>query len=82
MKILVVEDETAMATLLKRGLTEEGFAVDVAVNAADAQEAVRVYEQDLILLDVMLPGKDGFALCRAWRDEGITTPDSISDGAR
>lgn len=74
MKILVVEDEAPTAAFLKGGLSEEGFAVDVARDAAGADEAVRVYDYDLILLDVMLPGSDGFALCRRWREDGVTVP--------
>ncbi len=74
MKILVVEDEAPTAAFLKRGLTEEGFAVDVARDTAEADEAVKVYEYDVVLLDVMLPGGDGFALCRRWREEGVTAP--------
>jgi two-component system copper resistance phosphate regulon response regulator CusR len=74
MKLLVVEDEAPTAAFLKRGLTEEGFAVDVAPNAAAADDAVGVYDYDLILLDVMLPGADGFTLCRRWRRDGVTAP--------
>jgi two-component system OmpR family response regulator len=59
---------------LKRGLSEEGFAVDVVRDAAGADEAVKVYDYDVILLDVMLPGSDGFALCRRWRKDGVTAP--------
>jgi DNA-binding response OmpR family regulator len=85
-KILVVEDETPTSAFLRRGLTEEGFAVDVAVDAASAKEHVATNDYDAILLDVMLPGADGFALCKQWRDEGITSPilfltarDDVSD---
>ncbi len=74
MKLLVVEDEAPAAAYLRRGLTEEGFAVDVAADGAEARDAVEVYEYDAILLDVMLPGTDGFALCREWRAAGIATP--------
>lgn len=74
MKLLVVEDEGVTATFLRRGLTEEGYAVDVAPEAEEARRLVEVYDYDAILLDVMLPGDDGFSLCRAWRDEGVTTP--------
>ena len=74
MKILVVEDEAATAAFLKRGLTEEGFAVDLAHDAAEADEAIGVYDYDVILLDVMLPGSDGFTLCRRWREDGVTAP--------
>lgn len=72
MKILVVEDEEVTAAFLRRGLTEEGFAVDVAEDGHAADEAVCVNDYDAILLDVMLPGEDGFSLCRRWRAQGIT----------
>lgn len=74
MKILVVEDEAPTVAFLRRGLIEEGFAVDVAVDAARAREQVAANDYDAILLDVMLPGGDGFALCREWRAEGVTSP--------
>jgi len=74
MKLLVVEDEAPMAGFLRRGLTEEGFAVDVAEDAGAADQSVGVYEYDAILLDVMLPGTDGFELCHRWRAEGIAAP--------
>lgn len=86
MKLLIVEDETTTADFLKRGLSEEGFAIDVAQNGEEAEEAIEFYEYDVILLDVMLPGSDGFALCQRWRKQGITSPilfltarDDISD---
>ena len=89
MKILVVEDEAPMATALKRGLGEEGFAVDVAADAPAADEAARVYDYDAIILDVRLPGGDGFTLCRRWREAGLTTPilfltacDDVADRVR
>jgi DNA-binding response OmpR family regulator len=88
-KILVVEDEKPTATALKRGLGEEGFAVDVAADARAAQEAVAVNEYDAIILDVRLPGGHGFALCRQWREDGVTTPiifltacDDVADRVR
>ena len=89
MKILVVEDEAPTAAALKRGLGEEGFAVDVAADAPAADEAVKVYEYDAIVLDVRLPGGDGFGLCRRWREAGLTTPilfltacDDVADRVR
>lgn len=89
MKILVVEDETPTSAFLRRGLTEEGFAVDVAADAASASEQVAVNDYDVILLDVMLPGADGFALCKRWREDGVTSPiifltarDDVSDRIR
>jgi DNA-binding response OmpR family regulator len=74
MKILVVEDEAPMAAFLRRGLTELGFAVDLASDARSADEAAAVSEYDLIVLDVMLPGGDGFSLCRRWRESGLRSP--------
>ena len=74
MKILVVEDEAPTAAFLRRGLTEEGFAVDVAPDAASANDQVAENDYDAILLDVMLPGADGFTLCKQWRQDGVTTP--------
>lgn len=74
MKLLVVEDEIPAAQFLRRGFSEEGFAVDVATDAESADEAVAVNEYDAIVLDVMLPRGDGFSLCRRWREQGLTTP--------
>jgi DNA-binding response OmpR family regulator len=89
MKILVVEDEAPTATALKRGLGEEGYAVDVAPDARAANNAVQVNEYDGIVLDVRLPGGDGFDLCRQWREAGMTTPilfltacDDVADRVR
>jgi DNA-binding response OmpR family regulator len=73
-KILIVEDEEATANFLRKGLSEEGFAVDVATDADRAEIAVALNEYDLILLDVMLPVRDGFSLCRQWRESGLTVP--------
>lgn len=73
-KILVVEDEEATANFLRKGLSEEGFAVDVASDAVRAETAVIIHEYDLILLDVMLPIQDGFSLCKQWRESGLTIP--------
>ena len=74
MKLLVVEDETMAAAFLQRGLTEEGYAVDIARDAAEADEAVALQCYDLVVLDVMLPGKDGFTLCHDWRTAGLGCP--------
>ena len=74
MKILVVEDEPTAAAFLQKGLREEGFAVDVADRAQAACDAIAVYEYDAILLDVMIPGGNGFDLCSQWRSEGVKTP--------
>ncbi|HMS54051.1 MAG TPA: response regulator transcription factor [Fimbriimonadaceae bacterium] len=73
-KILVVEDEQTAAEFLCKGLREEKFLVDSASTSDEADELVLVNEYDAILLDVMIPGQDGFALCQSWRKRGITSP--------
>jgi two-component system, OmpR family, response regulator len=67
MRALVIEDGSKMATLLRRGLQEEGFAVDVAANGEDGSWMGAENEYDVILLDVMLPDVDGFEVCRRLR---------------
>ncbi len=74
MKLLVVEDEHAAAMFLRKGLQEEGFAVDTATSYHDASEAAAIYDYDAILLDVMIPGGSGFDLCQEWREQGLNTP--------
>jgi DNA-binding response OmpR family regulator len=73
-KLLIVEDELPTATFLKRGLVEEGYSVDTADTSVKADEAVFVNRYDLIILDVMLPGADGFTLCKRWRAAGLSCP--------
>jgi len=73
-RILVVEDEPYIALGLKSDLALEGYEVDVARDGESALERVRKEPFDLILLDVMLPGKDGFAVCRELRHDGVRTP--------
>ena len=60
MRILIVEDQRKMANFIQRGLKEEKYAVDVAHDAEKALYSADINEYDLIVLDVMLPGKDGF----------------------
>ncbi len=74
MKSLVVEDEENTARFLQRGLREEGFLVDLARTGEEADLAVSDQDYDAILLDVMLPGSDGFQLCRRWRERDIHVP--------
>ncbi|MFC9537713.1 response regulator [Streptomyces sp. NPDC056975] len=74
MRVLVVEDEVRTAELLRRGLTEEGYAVDVAADGPDAVWQAREVFYDLIVLDVMLPGLHGFEVCRRPRADGRWTP--------
>jgi two-component system OmpR family response regulator len=73
-RILVVEDEVKLAGLLRRGLVEEGHAADVAGNGEDALWMAAATAYDAIVLDVMLPGADGFAVCRHLREQGLWTP--------
>jgi two-component system OmpR family response regulator len=86
MRILVVEDEAKMAALIRRGLREEGFAVDVAERGEDALWMAGSTEFDAIVLDVMLPGIDGFETCGRLREDGVWAPvlmltarDAVSD---
>jgi DNA-binding response OmpR family regulator len=73
-RILVVEDESAIAIGLKDDLELEGYEVDVAEDGAMAMEAAARAAYDLVLLDVMLPKKDGFSVCRELRASGVRTP--------
>ena len=74
MRVLIVEDEVKMAGLLRRGLLEEGLAADVARTGDDAVWMARATEYDAIVLDVMLPGADGFEVCRRLREGGTWSP--------
>jgi two-component system, OmpR family, response regulator len=74
MRVLVVEDEVRMARLLKRGLEEEGHAVDVAADGPDGLWMATENPYAAIVLDVMLPGFDGFELCRKLRAAGVWAP--------
>jgi two-component system OmpR family response regulator len=67
MRLLVVEDEAKLAELLARGLREEGYAADVSATGEDALWMAKAANYDVIVLDVMLPGIDGFATCRRLR---------------
>jgi len=74
MRVLVVEDEPKMAGLVKRGLEEECIAVDVADRGEDAVWMAGSTEYDVVVLDVMLPGLDGFEVCRRLRADEVWTP--------
>jgi two-component system OmpR family response regulator len=74
MRVLVVEDEVKMGRLLERGLEEEGYAADVARTGDDALWMAGATEYDAIVLDVMLPGRDGFGVCRELRERGVWSP--------
>jgi two-component system, OmpR family, response regulator len=73
-RILIVEDEAKIAGMLRRGLSEEGHAVDVADRGEDALWMARAHDYDAIVLDVMLPGIDGFETCRSLREADIWAP--------
>jgi two-component system OmpR family response regulator len=88
-RVLVVEDEVRMAALLERGLREEGYAVDVAADGTDGLWLATEHDYDAIVLDVMLPGLDGFEVCRRAREAGrwapvllLTARDAVDDRVR
>ena len=86
MRVLIVEDELRMASLVRRGLVKEGLAADIAATGEDALWMAGAHDYDAILLDVMLPGIDGFETCRRLRSNDIWAPvlmltaqDSVDD---
>jgi DNA-binding response OmpR family regulator len=86
MRILVVEDARRLAGIIKRGLLEQGYAVDNAFDGEEAEYMAETTLFDLIILDVMLPKKDGVAVCRDLRAKGVNIPililtakDSVED---
>ena len=86
MRILVIEDDKKVASFIKRGLKEENYAVDVSHNGEDKLYLSRINEYDIIILDIMLPGKDGFQVCKELRRSHVSIPiimltarDSIED---
>lgn len=89
MRVLVVEDEERIAAFIEAGLTEAGYAVDVAHAGDEALDWTSVVEYDLIVLDVMLPGRDGFEVASILRKRRVSTPilmltarDAIDDRIR
>jgi two-component system, OmpR family, response regulator len=74
MRVLVVEDEMRTAGLLRRGLCEEGYSVDIAVDGPDAVWQASEFSYDAVVLDVMLPGYDGIEVCRELRSRGRWAP--------
>ncbi len=74
MRVLLVEDEPDAARLLAKGLRERTFAVDVAAEGEEALYLASINDYDLIILDVMLPLKDGFAVCQELRASGASVP--------
>jgi len=89
MRVLVVEDERRIADFLSRGLSEQGYAVDVAYDGDEALDWPTVAQFDVIILDVMLPARDGIQVCRILRERGLKTPilmltarDAVEDRVR
>ncbi|MEO8424691.1 MAG: response regulator transcription factor [Actinomycetota bacterium] len=74
MRVLVVEDERRLAAGLKKGLVAEGFATDVALHGTDGLWMARENPYDAIVLDLMLPGINGYKICATLREEGVWTP--------
>ncbi|HEY7381045.1 MAG TPA: response regulator transcription factor [Gaiella sp.] len=86
MRVLIVEDELRMASLIRRGLIKEGLAADIASTGEDALWMADAGSYDAIVLDVMLPGMNGFETCRRLRNSGVWAPvlmltarDSVDD---
>ncbi len=74
MRLLVVEDDIALGQILVRGLSEEGYAVDLETTSAGASHAVDHADYDLVILDLGLPDGDGVTLCRRLRDRQVRVP--------
>jgi len=86
MRLLLVEDDARIARFVAKGLREHSYAVDVATNGDDALYQAEINTYDLIVLDVMIPGRDGFAVCRELRAAGqkipilmLTAKDAVED---
>lgn len=73
-RVLLVEDEMSVVTFIKRGLEEEGFDVSVAFNGKTGQQMAQEFDYDLLILDIMIPEKNGMDVCTALRSEGLKTP--------
>ena len=74
MRILLIEDDIAISRLLKEGLEDESYAVDVAHDGGEGYRTASADEYDVIILDIMLPEMDGYEVCRALRKDGNKTP--------
>ena len=86
MRILVIEDEKKIANFIKRGLKEEGYAVDLAVDGEEGHYLASTNDYDLVILDLMIPKMDGLAVCRKLRQEKnivpilmVTAKDTVKD---
>ncbi len=74
MRILLVEDEKKVADFIQKGLKEESFDVEIIANGNEAIEEISKNKFDLIIMDIMIPGKDGVEVCKNVRKQGILTP--------
>ena len=74
MRILVVDDDRRLCAVIKRGLLEEAYAVDLAYDGEEGAYLAEVNPYDLIVLDIMLPNKDGIQVCRELRAKKVNTP--------
>ena len=74
MRVLIVEDEIKLASLIRRGLRDDGMVADVAIKGEDALWMAGSTDYDAIVLDVMLPGIDGFQVCKRLREDGVWSP--------
>lgn len=74
MRVLLVEDDERIADFVSRGLREMSYAVDISRTGTDAIYHIEINSYDIIILDVMLPGMDGFSVCRTIRERGSATP--------
>jgi DNA-binding response OmpR family regulator len=74
MRILLVEDEPRMANVIAKGLREQAYAVDIAEDGEAALYQASINDYDLVVLDVLIPDRDGFEVCRELRSRGDTTP--------
>lgn len=74
MRILIIEDERRLSSVIKKGLMEEGFAVDTAYDGEEGQYLAESEEYDLIILDIMLPKLDGLTVCQELRKKNVKTP--------
>ena len=74
MKVLVVEDDRKVAGFIEQGLREEGYVVDIAADGEEATTLAHVYQYDVVLLDIVLPKKNGFQVAQELRREGRNTP--------
>jgi len=74
MRVLVVEDERRIADFIRKGLSEQGYAVDIASDGGEALDWAAAAEFDTIVLDIMLPVRDGIEVCRLLREKGVRTP--------